>query len=67
MKKISLNGQDYFIEHRLSLQALLTERALTDQHFAVAINNQFIPNSFYTKTWINEGDCVDIIIPMQGG
>lgn len=50
-----------------SLQEFLLHKNHIDLHFAIAINNQFIPRKAYSTTLLHEGDRVDIIVPMQGG
>lgn len=49
------------------LQEFLLEKNHSDSHFAIAINNRFIPRTAYQTTWLSEGDRVDMIVPMQGG
>lgn len=35
--------------------------------FAVAINGQFIPQDQHANYSLNEGDCIDVLSPIQGG
>ncbi|MDO3385116.1 sulfur carrier protein ThiS [Gilvimarinus sp. SDUM040013] len=37
------------------------------EHFACAINGEFVPRSTYTTTKLNDGDCIDIVRPVGGG
>ena len=67
MITIQFNHQKRMLVPGYSLQQLLTKEQCIDQPMAVAINNQLIPRSLYSNTWLQEGDCIDIIIPMQGG
>lgn len=50
-----------------SLHEFLLHKNHRDLHFAIAINNQFIPRTAYSTTLLDEGDRVDVIVPMQGG
>ena len=67
MIRIHLNDKLQELKTEQSLQDLLSQNDFTDLHFAVAINNQFIPRTAYSSTLLAEGDRVDIITPMQGG
>ena len=64
---IYLNDELQYVEPTLSLSALLIQNNQREEHFAVAINNQLIPRGTYNVTVLNQGDRVDIIVPMQGG
>lgn len=37
------------------------------QAFAIAVNGYFIPNSNYADTRLQNGDRVELLVPMQGG
>jgi sulfur carrier protein len=67
MITIFLNDESYPIKSDLSLLEFLLHHHHGDLHFAIAINNQFIPRAAYHMTLLHEGDRVDIIVPMQGG
>ena len=67
MIHIYLNDESHPIESNQSLHHLLLRNNYTELHFAIALNNQFIPRTAYSTTLLNEGDRVDIIVPMQGG
>lgn len=36
-------------------------------HYAVLINDEFIPRSLYSQTQMHPEDRIELIIPMQGG
>lgn len=65
MITIYLNDERQQIQAQQSLQEFIQDRS--EAHFAIAINQQFIPRSAYSTTSLQEGDRVDIIVPMQGG
>lgn len=67
MIDIYINDEMHQIEPTQSLHDLLIHNNHIKQHFAVAINNQCIPRMSYSTTFLNPGDRVDIIVPMQGG
>lgn len=64
---IYLNNKSLQTKIPLSVQELLHEHQCDHIHFAVAVNNLFIPRSAYSTIFLQEGDHVDIIVPMQGG
>lgn len=66
MINIYFNDESHQIKSQ-SVQAFLLHKNHIDLHFAIAINNQFIPRTVYSTTLLSEGDRVDIIVPMQGG
>jgi sulfur carrier protein len=37
------------------------------EQIAVAINSEFVPRSSYGERQLNDGDCIDIVAPVQGG
>ena len=64
---VYLNEKACPIEPNQSLLDLLQHHNHLSQHFAVAINNQFVPRIAYSKTELVPGDRIDMIVPMQGG
>ncbi|MGH1440330.1 MAG: sulfur carrier protein ThiS [Cellvibrionaceae bacterium] len=67
MLNVTLNGEAKTIEGKLSLEQAISEWDLGSQAFAIAVNEQFIPKSHYASTEIQEGDRVELLVPMQGG
>lgn len=62
---ICINGQSGHFSGR-------TLADLIEQHrpagpFAVALNTEFVPQSAYAHTRLQEGDRVDIVRPVVGG
>ena len=66
MPDITLNGQPIKITERCSLAEALTQWN-TPPHFAIAVNRTFVARQAYSAVTLREGDCVDWIVPMQGG
>lgn len=51
-----------------SLEVLLKQPGIVHcKTFAVALNREFIPKSRYREVMLNNGDQVEILMPMQGG
>lgn len=67
MITIRLNETTCTLEKGHSLDNILVREGYSSPCFAVAINKQFIPREEYVKTFLKEGDCVEIVSPMQGG
>jgi sulfur carrier protein len=66
MIRILLNNQLLEIENNCSLEKLLKEKNYSHS-FAIAVNYNFIPRSDYATLFLNEGDRVEVVAPMQGG
>lgn len=67
MINIYLNDERQQVKPGLSLQEFLHNYTHSQSHFAIALNNQFIPRPSYNSTLLSEGDRIDLIVPMQGG
>ncbi|MFC5521907.1 sulfur carrier protein ThiS [Polaromonas jejuensis] len=67
MLEISLNGERLETQ-AATLQALLLARGYALQGaFACAINKAFVPRSQWPERRLQNGDCIDVITPIQGG
>ncbi len=67
MITIRFRDETMVLEQSHSLAEILVMKNYHGQHFAVALNRQFIPRSNHVTTFIQDGDVVDVISPMQGG
>lgn len=65
--QVFLNDLPVELPDNLTLAQALKHWDTVKGTFAVAMNASFIPSSRYAETQLNEGDCIDIITPMQGG
>ena len=65
--KILLNDNEQIIDEATALSTLVKTHGSDEGAFAVAINDTFIPRSDYESTILNDGDRVELLIPMQGG
>ena len=64
---VELNGEKKSLPRNQNLAQAIAEWDLANQQFAVAINEQFIPQGLYQETFLQEGDRVELLVPMQGG
>lgn len=67
MIKLTINGEPHSAPAALPLQALLDSLDDLPKAFAIAVNAAFVPRSAYADTTIDEGDQVELLVPMQGG
>ncbi len=65
--KIFLNGlpQDFEVTATVQDALAVCEQAVGP--FAVALNREFLPRSLFAHTPLQEGDHLDLVVPMQGG
>ena len=69
--KVIINGQpkdfpaDY--EAPLNLYDVLAQEEVIGMMIAVAHNGNFIPKGDYAQIFIEDGDAIEIVAPMQGG
>lgn len=68
---IHINGQAYPLAHeaRITVTAALALYFIEPQQstFAVALNGDFVSKDDYDKTFVNNGDSLDVLQPIQGG
>lgn len=65
---LTINGDKIEIAPATAtLAELLRALKHEGQHFAVALNREFIPRAEYDSTAINDADEVEIVVPLQGG
>lgn len=65
--KVMINGQPKDFEAPLNLYDVLAQEELIDMMIAVAHNGNVIPKGDYAQIFIEEGDAIEIVAPMQGG
>ena len=65
--KILLNDNEQLIDEATALSTLVKTHGNDEAAFAIAVNDTFIPRSDYESTILNDGDRVELLIPMQGG
>ena len=68
---IHINGKAYSLDHKahISLSSALTLHFIKPQQstFAVALNGDFVGKADYDTTLVNNGDSLDVLLPIQGG
>jgi thiamine biosynthesis protein ThiS len=67
MITIRINEKTCILERGRALSDALAQEGLEHPHFAVALNKKFVSRVHYECTILQEGDCIDIVTPMQGG
>ncbi|HCP98871.1 MAG TPA: thiamine biosynthesis protein ThiS [Pseudoalteromonas sp.] len=65
MMDIIINGKALTLTSSELKQCLIEYGAKAP--FAVAINGQFIPQEQHANYTLNDGDCIDVLSPIQGG
>ncbi|MDR9498312.1 MAG: sulfur carrier protein ThiS [Hydrogenovibrio sp.] len=64
---IVVNNAPVRLKAPLRLTELLKHMACDDQSVAVAVNLDFVPRSRWANHFLQPGDQVEIVAPMQGG
>lgn len=67
MISILFNGESKTLQNELPLSQAIESLELAGNSFAIAINENFIPKSNYNSTILQDGDQVELLVPMQGG
>ena len=68
---IHINGQTYPLAHetKISVNSAINMYFIEPQQstFAVALNGDFVSKEDYDKTFLKNGDSLDVLLPIQGG
>jgi thiamine biosynthesis protein ThiS len=67
MISIVLNGEPYSLDGETAVARLLTELKLKPNRVAVEINQAVVAKAEYERTFINDGDHVEVINFVGGG
>lgn len=67
MIDVSVNNEPKHIAAEQPLAELLAEWGFACQCVAVAVNEDFVPRSSYVNVYLNAGDRIDVVAPVQGG
>ncbi len=67
MITLQLNGENKTLHVGSSIVDAINDWQLGEQSFAIALNEEFIPKSSYSTTSLQDGDRIEVLIPMQGG
>ena len=64
---IIINGQRKTFEAPLNLYDCLAQEGYVEMMIAVARNRTFVPKGDYAQIFLEDGDEIEIVAPMQGG
>ncbi|WP_339049816.1 sulfur carrier protein ThiS [Rickettsiella endosymbiont of Xylota segnis] len=67
MINVFLNNKSHRIETESSLYDFLMHNKQLKDDMAVTVNNTLVARRDFNNTFLKTNDCVDILIPMQGG
>ncbi len=67
MMKIKLNGKDHMLEEAANVQQLLTTIGLANKPVVVELNKKALFPREYSKSRLEDGDQVEIIMIAAGG
>jgi sulfur carrier protein len=67
MINVFLNNKSLSIETESSLYDFLMRNKQLRDYMAVTVNNTLVARRDFNSTFLKANDCVDILIPMQGG
>ena len=65
--KIQVNGLPKDFDAPLNLYDVLAQEEVIEMMIAVARNQTVIPKGDWAQTFLDDGDMVEILAPMQGG
>lgn len=64
---VSLNNESTTLSTPCSVADALAGWGYQGEDIAVAVNNSFVPRSQYAHRQLASGDCIDVVMPVQGG
>jgi sulfur carrier protein len=67
MIRLSLNGQPIEAQAQILLHDLVQAHTAEGSAFALAVNGEFVPKSQYHLRQLQDGDEIDLVIPVGGG
>jgi len=67
MLVIRVNGEKKELERELSLLQLIQHMNFPTQRFAIAVNRNVIPRSEIDRTFVKDGDEVEVVHAVGGG
>lgn len=65
--KLTINGQPKDFEAPLNLYDVLEQEDVIGMMIAVARNQTVVPKGDWAQTFLDDGDMIEIVAPMQGG
>ncbi len=67
LMRIKINGQMQDFNSMPNLEVLLSSQEKLPQYYVVAVNYDCISAQDYKTTFLNDGDEIEILSPMEGG
>lgn len=67
MITVFLNNKSQLVENGKTLYDFLMQHHQLKPYVAVIVNNNLVARRVFKTTLLQPNDCVDILIPMQGG
>ena len=67
MMTVSVNNQRQSLPQPCSVSEALGLLGYQGAKIAVAVNSIFVPRSEYASYQLCDDDCIDVLIPVQGG
>jgi thiamine biosynthesis protein ThiS len=64
---VTLNGESRALDGPVSIAGLLATLGLETRKVAVERNEEIVPRSQYTATWLTSGDALEIVHFIGGG
>ena len=64
--RVIVNGQSADVA-ATDLPGLLAELDYAGSHMAIAVNHEVVPRRRWSGVALNDGDCIEILTPRQGG
>lgn len=64
---VTINGERKQFEAPLNLYDCLAQEGYVEMMIAVAKNRTFVPKGDYVQIFLEDGDEIEIVAPMQGG
>jgi sulfur carrier protein len=64
--QVLINDQPVTLQKGQTLADILDEYG-TQEPFVVALNQTFVPRSCYAQQTLQNGDCIEVLQPIQGG
>lgn len=65
--KLTINGQPKDFDAPLNLYDVLEQEEVIGMMIAVARNRTVVPKGDWVQTFLDDGDMIEILAPMQGG
>lgn len=64
---VTVNGETRSVVKDSSIAGLLIELELAEKRIAVELNGDIVPAALFSKTWLVDGDRVEIVQAIGGG